>query len=196
MRPTAQPITGPAIAGQICFAVRFTSLKNQIARAANARAKATGRNHPERRCLHHASHLGSHTRASSVATAGPGFRTAELRVTSSAQGGRAVWLSVRVAVIGTQRKPWRSMPISRMRGHARRLCRRGRAGQTLILWDRAGSAVIPRLRREGPDARLVVTSAGRILSECGGCGQGGHSQSNNEGFARSHNDPLSSWNSR
>jgi len=69
-------------------------------------------------------------------------------------------------------------------------CRRGRAIHNLIPWDPAGSAVIPRLRREGPDARLVVTSAGRILSECGGCGQCGHSQSNNEGFARSHNDPF------
>ena len=130
------------------------------------------------------------TDPSSVATAGPGIRTAELRVASSAQAGRAVWFSVRVAVIRTQGKPWRSLPISRMRGHARRLCRRGRAVHILILWDLAGNAVIRRLRREGPDARRLVTSAGRILSECGGCGQCGHRQSNNEGLARSHNDPL------
>jgi hypothetical protein len=77
-----------------------------------------------------------------------------------------------------------------MRGHARRLCRRGRAVYNLILWSLAGSAVIPRLRREGPGARLVVTSAGRILSECGGCGRCGHRQSNSEGFTRSHDDPL------
>ena len=143
MLPTAQPITGLAIAGQICFAVRFTSLKNQIARVRQMPG-------PKQPAVIIRSEgvfimrltLCPHTRASSVATAGSGFRTAELRVTSSAQGGRTVWLSVRVAVIGTQRKPWRSMPISRMRDHARRLCRRGRAGQTLILWDRAGSAVI------------------------------------------------------
>src|SRR5258705_8916414 len=101
--------------------------------------------------------LCSHTRASSVATAGPGFRTAELRVTSSAQGGRTVWLAVRVAVIRTQCKPWRSISISPTRGHARRLCRRGRAVHNLILWGLAGRAAIPRLRREGADARLVVT---------------------------------------
>jgi len=148
------------------------------------RRGATESNNPAARIEPHSAGSGS------VATAGPGLRTAELRVTSSAQGGRAVWLSVRVAVIWTQCKPWRSISISPTRGHARRLCRRGRAVHNLILWDLAGSAVIPRMRREGADARLVVTSAGRLLSECGGCDQCGHSQSNNEGFARSHNDPF------
>ena len=128
------------------------------------RRGATESNNPAARIEPHSAGSGS------VATAGPGLRTAELRVTSSAQGGRAVWLSVRVAVIWTQCKPWRSISISPTRGHARRLCRRGRAVHDLILWDLARSAVIPRMRREGADARLVVTSAGRLLSECGGCG--------------------------